>query len=72
MPHLDEIKCIEAHENEVLSIDYTRHITQNSKDESQEVDDDTGYILASASRDHLIQLYDSKTEYEPVQIIEEH
>jgi len=31
-----------------------------------------GYLLASASRDHLIQIYDSNNNYEPIQIIEEH
>jgi WD40 repeat protein len=29
-------------------------------------------LLVSGSRDHLVQLYDSNNDYEPVQIIEEH
>ena len=38
------------------------------------VDDDgkPGHLLVSGSRDHLIQIYDSKKQYEPVQIIEMH
>lgn len=50
---LEETHCIEAHDNEVLSIDYTRQINKNSKENAAE-DLTAGYLLASGSRDHLI------------------
>jgi len=60
-----EIKCIEAHENEVLSIDYTYQIIQESNLKFSEIaTDNPGYLLASGSRDKLIQIYDSKTDYD--------
>jgi hypothetical protein len=60
-----EIKCIEAHENEVLSIDYTYQIIQESNLKFSEIAiDNPGYLLASGSRDKLIQIYDSKTDYD--------
>ena len=39
---------------------------------SQAEDEDAGYLLVSGSRDRLIQIYDSRNDYEPVQIIEQH
>ena len=64
-PNLSEIKVIEAHENEVLSLDYTRQIDSKSNIESSP-EKENGYLLVSGSRDTLIQIYDSKIDYEPV------
>lgn len=71
-PNLDEMRCIEAHENEVLSLDFARQREQGSLADSQVEETDGGYLLVSGSRDRLIQIYDSRNDYEPVQIIEEH
>ena len=72
-PNLPEIKVIEAHENEVLSLDYARQLDgKNAIIESNPAADEEAYLLASGSRDTLIQIYDSKIDYDPVQIIEEH
>lgn len=71
-PNLEEVRCIEAHENEVLSLDFARQSNQSSLAGSQAEDEDAGYLLVSGSRDRLIQIYDSRNDYEPVQIIEEH
>ena len=35
-------------------------------------DSNSGYLLASGSRDQLIQIYDSTVNYEEIQIIEDH
>jgi len=70
-PNLEEVKCIEAHENEVLSLDYVLQEAPSSLLESS-AEAGPGYLLASGSRDRLIQVYDSRTDYEPVQIIETH
>jgi len=58
------IKCIEAHESEVLSIDITKQITPTTS--SFNKNEDEGYLLVSGSRDSLIQIFDSKSDYEPV------
>lgn len=50
-PQLDEDKCIEAHESEVLSIDFARRISAKSVLEDAATDTNSGYLLASASRD---------------------
>jgi WD40 repeat protein len=70
--NLEEIKVIEAHENEVLSLDYTRQIDSKTTILESNPNIEEAYLLASGSRDSLIQIYDSKIDYEPVQIIEEH
>ena len=70
-PHFEEIKCIEAHENEVLSLDFARQAARSSLLDSA-AGPEPGYLLASGSRDRLIQVYDSTNDYEPVQIIEQH
>ena len=44
-----ESKVIEAHEEEVLSIDMVPH--------------NQGYLLVSGSKDNLIQIYDSKNDF---------
>lgn len=70
-PTLEETKCIEAHESEVLSIDFTRQIDAKSVLEDP-ADTTAGYLLASGSRDQLVQIYDSTADYGEIQIIEEH
>ena len=35
-------------------------------------DAQAGYLLVSGSNDSLIQIYDSKNDYEEIQIIEDH
>tara|TARA_B110000285_G_scaffold121321_1_gene137174 strand:+ start:97 stop:468 length:372 start_codon:yes stop_codon:yes gene_type:complete len=70
--NLEEVRCIEAHENEVLSLDFARQSNQSSLAGSQAGDEDAGYLLVSGSRDRLIQIYDCRNDYEPVQIIEQH
>ena len=72
-PTLPEIKMIEAHENEVLTMDYTEQLDSKTNIIESNSDHSQGaYLLASGSRDSLVQIYDSKVDYEPVQIIEEH
>lgn len=63
--NLDETKVIEAHDSEVTTLDFVR----NFEDERSTSAKDQ-YLLASGSRDNLIQIYDSKHQYEEVQIIE--
>ena len=54
-PDMVEVKCIEAHENEVLSIDYTYQIIKENNLKFSEIAlDNPGYLLASGSRDKLI------------------
>ena len=48
---LEEIKCIEAHENEVLSMDFIRQITNSSSYSESGGDINPGYLLVSGSRD---------------------
>ena len=62
-PALEETKCIEAHESEVLSIDFSRQISAKSVLQEPPTDADVGYLLASGSRDQLVQIYDSTTDY---------
>lgn len=71
---MDEIKCIEAHEKEVMSIDMTRQITSKTVESDLPAfkDSQAGYLLVSGSSDSLIQIYDSKNDYEEIQIIEDH
>lgn len=53
--NLNEIKVIEAHENEVLALDYTRQIdSKTAIRESNPNIEEEAYLLASGSRDHLI------------------
>lgn len=59
-PQIDEVKCIEAHENEILSLDFAK------KDQLANHVNDSGHLLVSASRDTLIQIYDSETGYDPI------
>jgi WD40 repeat protein len=73
---LEEKQCIEAHENEILSLDFAQ--TEHSKSGSILIPDQgkehgtTNSILVSGSRDQLVQLYDCSNSFEPVQIIESH
>ena len=50
---LTETQCIEAHDSEVLSLDFAKQ-------------HENGYLLVSGSRDNLITVYDSNIEYEAV------
>ena len=40
-PNLEEIKCIEAHENEVLSIDFARYVNSDSQFEGSVLSKDS-------------------------------
>jgi len=64
--NFEEIKCIEAHENEVLCLDFVKIVKKHTVIESQITENMDGYLLVSGSRDHLIQLYDSNNDYEAV------
>jgi WD40 repeat protein len=52
--NLDEIKVIEAHENEVLSLDYTRQIDSKTAILESNYNTEEAYLLASGSRDSLV------------------
>lgn len=66
-PKFEEKICIEAHENEVLCLDFSKSINEVSLVESAVAEEDkAGHLLVSGSRDQLIQIYDSKKQYEPV------
>ena len=69
---IDELKCIEAHENEILSIDYAEQHFGKKQKLSVSSNKDKANFLVSGSRDTLIQIYDTSNDYEPIQIIEEH
>lgn len=49
---LAESRVIEAHEEEVLSIDMVPH--------------KEGYLLVSGAKDNLIQIYDSKNDFQEI------
>ena len=53
---LEEVKCIEAHENEVLSIDYSKYTAVKPVFQSQHPESDKipNNFLVSGSRDTLI------------------
>ena len=53
-PNLEEIKVIEAHENEVLSLDYTRQIDSKTAILESSPNIEEAYLLVSGSRDTLI------------------
>ena len=64
MQSFEEVQCIQAHENEVVCLDYTPQLYA----------DDTKFWLASGSRDRLTQIFELKenNKYENIAIIEDH
>lgn len=65
---LDEIHCIEAHENEILSLDFA--LANESKASLVMAPEQPNHcakcVLVSGSRDHLVQVYDSANNFDPV------
>lgn len=66
----EEIQCIQAHENEVVCLDYSPSIeyVPPKKDTPQ-----VKYLLASGSRDRLTQIFDiNDNTYENITILDDH
>lgn len=59
LKHLESIVLIEAHDSEILYLQYSS--TESSK-----------LLLASASRDRLIHIFDAKKNYELIQTLDDH
>ena len=65
--NFEEVQCIQAHENEVVCLDYTPSLSERREDEESK------YWLASGSRDRLTQIFEvNEGKYEIIAIIEDH
>ena len=72
---IEEVKVIEAHDKEIISLAYSQAIGQDDSSLSKHLPVKPGtqrYWLASGSRDKLIMVFDGEHDYQAVSVLEHH
>ena len=64
--NLEEILCLQAHDSEIVTLDYNMHTPREGEGEKGRM------LLASGSRDRLLHIFDVESDYRPIITIDDH
>lgn len=63
---LEEILSLQAHDSDIVKVDYNMHTPSEGEGEKGRM------LLASGSRDRLIHIFDASQDYKPVLTVDDH